>query len=73
MVSNYARMLIEIRKEAVRISPDHNIPSESLTSLIMNIVDLEDRNRIKAQHAINQTIRVMIEKAARASDIAEDE
>ena len=40
--------------------------------LIMDIVDLEDRNRVKAVAGINQQIRGMIEDAARAGGPKED-
>ena len=67
MVSNFERILVEIRKEANRIAPDHGLQPESVVDLIMNIVDLEDQHRVKAQHGIKQKVRGMIETAARSS------
>lgn len=67
MVSNFERILVEIRKEANRIAPDHGLQPESVVDLIMNIVDLEDQHRVKAQHGIKQKIRGMIENTAQSS------
>ena len=64
MVSNFERILAEIKKEAGRIAPNYQIDPESVVNLIMDIVDLEDQHRVKAQHGINSRIRRMIETAA---------
>ena len=71
MVSNFERILAEIRKEASRVAPTYRLDPESVTKLIMEIVDLEDQHRIRAQPRINQRVRRMIENAAPAP--AEDE
>ena len=42
MVSNFERILAEIRKEASRVAPTYRLDPESVTKLIMEIVDLED-------------------------------
>lgn len=47
MVNNFDRILKEIKTEADRICVDNNLPAESLTELVMKIVEAEDRNRIK--------------------------
>ena len=47
MVSNYDRILAEITKEAQRLAPEDNIDPETLVTLAMEIVDLEDQHRIK--------------------------
>lgn len=67
MVSNFERILAEIRKEAGQIAPNYGLDPESVVSLIMEIVDLEDQHRVKAQHGINRKIRQMIETAANQS------
>ncbi len=67
MVSNFERILLEIRKEANRIAPDHGLQPDSIVNLIMNIVDLEDQHRVKSQHGIKQKVRGMIENAAQSS------
>lgn len=64
MVSNFERILAEIRKEAGRIAPSYRLNSESVVNLIMDIVDLEDQHCVRAQPRINQKVRSMIESAA---------
>ena len=70
MVSNFERILAEIRKEAGRIAPTYQLDPESVVNLVMDIVDLEDRNRVRADHRIKSKIRRMIENAAPV-DVAE--
>ena len=72
MVSNFERILDEIRKEAHRIARTYGLKPESVVKLIMAIVDLEDRNRVKAVAGINQRVKGMIEDAARAGAPSED-
>ena len=60
MVSNYDRILAEIKKEAQRSAPEHNIDPDTLVSLAMEIVDLEDRNRIKPIARLQQRIEDLI-------------
>ncbi len=64
MVSNFERILTEIRKEAGQTAPSYHLDPDSVVKLIMDIVDLEDQHRVKAQHGINRKIRQMIETAA---------
>lgn len=64
MVSNFERIYAEIRKEAGRIAPDYGLDPESVVKLVIEIVDLEDQHRVRAQPRINQTVRRMIENAA---------
>ena len=64
MVSNFERILAEIRKEAGQIAPTYRLDPESVVNLVMDIVDLEDQHRVKAQHGIKRKIRQMIESAA---------
>ena len=47
MVSNYDRILAEITKEAQRIAPEEDVDPDTLVTLAMEIVDLEDQHRIK--------------------------
>ena len=61
MVSNFQRIYDEIKKEASRIAPTYGLDPESVVKLVMEIVDLEDRNRVKAVGGINQKVRRMIE------------
>ena len=56
MVNNYDRIYAEIRSEAARFATEHNIDPDALVSLTMEIVDLEDQDRIKHIHNIKQRI-----------------
>ena len=60
MVSNYDRILTEIKEEAQRSAPEHNIHPDALVGLAMEIVDLEDQHRIKHIARINQHIADLI-------------
>ena len=64
MVSNFERIHAEIGKEASRIAPTYGVDPESVVNLIMEIVDLEDQNRVKTLARINQRVRTMIQNAA---------
>ena len=72
MVSNFERILGEIRKGAHQIARDYGLEPEAVVKLIMDIVDQEDRNRVKAVAGIDQKVRGMIENAARAGNPRED-
>ena len=56
MVNNYDRIYSEIKSEAERLAAEHDVDSEALVSLAMEIVDLEDRNRVRSIHNIRQRI-----------------
>lgn len=64
MVSNYDRIYDEICSEAERLAPGNGLEVDSLVALVMEIVDLEDRHRIKSIR-INQLVEEKIETAAR--------
>ena len=66
MVSNFDRILGEIRREADLIAPHHGLQPDSVVELVMRIVDLEDRNRIRSVTGIKSKIRGMIEEVALA-------
>ena len=66
MVSNFQRILAEIRKEAGQVAPGYGLAPSSVVDLVMNIVDLEDRHRVKAL-AINKEVRQLVENAVQAS------
>lgn len=72
MVSNYDRIYREIQKYASTVEQNHGLSAEDLTTLILEIVDIEDRNRIKPLHAINQRITTMIDQAAKARERNEE-
>ena len=61
MVNNFKRIFAEIKREADRVASDHKLKSESLVKVIMEIVEIEDRNRIKAEPRINQRVKGMIQ------------
>ena len=71
MVSNFERILGEIRREANLVAPTHGLEPEAVVELIMNIVDLEDRHRIRAEPRINQRVRGMIQDVAVAQPARE--
>ena len=71
MVSNFERILGEIRREANLVAPTHGLEPEAVVELIMNIVDLEDRHRIRAEPRINQKVRGMIQDVAVAKPARE--
>ena len=72
MVSNFERILDEIRKEAHRTARTYGLDPEAIVELIMGIVDLEDRHRVKAVAGINREIKGMIENATRVGGTKED-
>ena len=66
MVSNFERIVEEIRREANLIAPKYGLEPERLVVLIMKIVENEDQDRIKSVAAINQKAKGMIEDVALA-------
>lgn len=64
MVTNFERILGEIRREANLVAPNHGLEPEAVVELIMNIVDLEDRHRIKTEPRIHQKVKGMIQDVA---------
>ena len=64
MVSNYERIYAEITREAERLASKHDVASDALTELVMEIVDLEDRNRIKPLGNITQQVKNRIATVA---------
>ena len=66
MVSNFERILNEIKKEAHRSAGTYGLEPESVVNLIMEIVDLEDQHRVKSDARINQRFKGLIENAARS-------
>ena len=63
MVSNYDRILDAITTEAVRVGFDNGLRAEPLIDLVMEIVDTEDRHRIKP-FEVNKIVEHMIANAA---------
>ena len=72
MVSNFDRILGEIKREANLIAPDHGLQPTSVVEVIMKIVDIEDRNRVRAEPRIHQRVKGMIQNAAVAKGSRED-
>ena len=68
MVSNFQRILVELRKESHIIARTYGLEPEALVTLIMEIVDLEDKNRVSAVARINQRIKGMIQSATQAAE-----
>lgn len=65
MVSNSDRIYLEIKSEAERVKLEHNVAADTLTLLVMEIVNIEDQNRVKPLGNVNQQIENMIEQAAK--------
>lgn len=63
MVSNYDRIFVEITAEAERIANEADLRAEPLIDLVMEIVNTEDRHRVK-QIDVNKTIENMIADVA---------
>ena len=59
-LSNYDRLYREIGNAAQRLAPKD---PASLVKLVMEIVDLEDQNRIKSVARIRQRVEGLIESA----------
>ena len=65
MVSNYDRIYLEITQHAEQVERQHGVAADDLTTLVMEIVDREDRNRIKPLPRINKDIANLIDQAAK--------
>ena len=63
MVNNFKRIHDEIKREANRVASGSQLRSESLVDVIMEIVNIEDQNRIKVEPRINQRIKGIIQDA----------
>ena len=72
MVGNYDRIYSEIKKEAQRLAPDHDIDADTLVFLVMEIVDLESRHCIK-NIRINQLIEDKILSTAMSRMMPEEQ
>ena len=72
MVSNFERILGEIRREANLVAPAHGLQPEAVVELIMNIVDIEDRHRIKSESRIHQRVKGMIQDVTVVQSTQED-
>ena len=66
MVSNFESIFVEITRQSDLIGRDHDVLGRTLATLVMEIVDAEDRNQLKP-FAVNKTIENMISQAARAN------
>ncbi len=63
MVSNYDRIFEEITTEANRVAAESDLPADPLIELVMEIVNTEDRHRIRPID-VNKDIENMITTAA---------
>lgn len=75
MVSNFERILAEIRQGAEQMQQmkgDSMPEPRTIVKLVMEIVDLEDRNRVKAVTGINQKVKGMIRNATPIDNRNED-
>ena len=72
MVSNFERILDQIKREANLVAPAHGLNPSTVVELIMRIVDLEDQHRIKSQPKIHQRAKGMIQTVALGEAEQED-
>ena len=63
MVSNFERIYSEITREAERLASENDLPSDVLTEVVMEIVELEDRHQMRPTN-VDQKMREVIEAAA---------
>ena len=65
MVSNYERIYEEIKKEAVQVGSKLELNPEKLVQLIMQVVDIEDRDsRLGAVSRIDRKVASSIQGLA---------
>ena len=64
MVSNYDRIFEEITAEANRVAAENGLPADPLIDLVMEIVNTEDRHRIRPID-VNKDIENMITTVAK--------
>lgn len=70
MVSNIDRISAEIKAQAARIAPDHDLDPNVLVELAMEIVDLEDRHRTQAT-SVKKKMEDCIVAVARATEVGD--
>ena len=71
MVNNYDRIFTEIEKEAARVAEESGLQPEAIVSLAMEIVNLEDDNRIKPTN-IKQLVEAKILSASLTTTTSEE-
>ena len=72
MVSNFDRIFAEIKKEVEAVASDHGLDADALIELIMDIVNLEDKNLRVTVPRIHQTVENKIHDVAIAQMNRED-
>ena len=71
MVNNYDRIFTEIEKEAARVAEESGLQPEAIVALAMEIVNLEDHNRIKPTN-IKQLVEAKILSASLTTTTSEE-
>ena len=72
MVSNFERILGEIRREANLAAAAYGLNPLTVVDLIMQVVDLEDQHRIRSVARIQQKVKGMIQTVALEGDGGEN-
>ena len=72
MVSNFERILDEIRREANLSASAYGLNPLTVVDLIMQVVDLEDQHRIRSVARIQQKVKGMIQTVALEDDCGEN-
>ena len=71
MVNNYDRIFAEIENEAARVAAESGLQPEAIVALAMEIVNLEDENRIKPTN-IKQLVEAKILSASLTTTTSEE-
>ena len=71
MVTNYDRIFAEIENEAARVAAESGLQPEAIVALAMEIVNLEDENRIKPTN-IKQLVEAKILSASLTTTTSEE-
>lgn len=64
MVNNYDRIYAEIERHAERMAPEGLAPS-TLVDLVMEVVDLEDRQVARIRQKVENSVRTVAVSAGR--------
>ena len=65
-LTNIDRIGAEIARHADEVAQEHGLATTSLVRLLLEIVDLEDRHRVKAIPGVRRRMKNMIQNLSRA-------
>lgn len=64
-LTNFDRIVAEIGRHAEEAAQPHGLAANDLVRLLLEIVNLEDENRVKPIHGVRQKMRGMIQALSR--------